>query len=76
MLDPVGNSPGPDLIVSVTVTLFLMGLPLESTTLASNQASSVASNAARVVVPVVTLTAAGVPEMGRVASCQLENGLA
>ena len=28
MLGPVGNSPGPDVTVSVTVTLLLIGLPL------------------------------------------------
>ena len=32
MLGPVGNSPGPDLIVSVTGAVLLIALPLASTT--------------------------------------------
>jgi len=50
MLGPVGNSPGPDVTVSVTVTLLLIGLPLESTTVTSNQASCVPSTTESVVV--------------------------
>ena len=45
MLGPVGNSPGPDVIVSVTVTLLLIGLPLASTTVTSSHASCVPSTA-------------------------------
>ena len=37
MLGPVGNSPGPDLIVSVTATLLLIGLSLASTTVTKSQ---------------------------------------
>ena len=66
MLGPVGNSPGPEVTVSVTVTLLLTGLPAESTTVTSNHASCVPSTAESVVVLVVSLSPAGVPEVGQV----------
>ena len=66
MLGPVGNSPGPDLSVSVTGTLLLMALPVASTTVTSNQASWVPSTAESVVVLEVNERAAGVPALGQV----------
>jgi hypothetical protein len=50
ILGPVGNSPGPEVTVSVTSTLLLIGLPAESTTLTSSQASCVPSTAESIVV--------------------------
>jgi len=46
MLGPVGNSPGPEVTVSVTVTLLLSGSPPASTTLTSSHASCVPSTPA------------------------------
>ena len=66
MLGPVGNSPGPDLIVSVTVTLLLIALPVESTTVTSNHASCVPSTAVSVVVLDVSFSPAAVPALGHV----------
>ena len=66
MLGPVGNSPGPDLIVSVTGTLLLIGLPLASTTVTKSQASCVPSTADSVVVLDVSFNPAGVPAVGQV----------
>ncbi len=66
MLGPVGNSPGPDVIVSVTVTALLIGFPLESTTVTKSHASCVPSTAVSVVVLVVSFSPAGVPEAGQV----------
>ena len=66
MLGPVGSSPGPDLIVSVTGTVLLMALPVESTTVTSNHASCVPSTAVSVVVLAVSFSPAAVPAAGHV----------
>jgi hypothetical protein len=66
MLGPVGNSPGPDLIVNVTVTLLLRAFPLASTTVTYSHASSVPSTAESVVVLDVSFSSAGVPATGHV----------
>ena len=65
MLELVGTSPGPDVTSSVTGTLSLMGFPLESTTVTSSHASCVPSTVVSVVVLDVSVSPAGVPEVGQ-----------
>lgn len=64
MLGPVGNSPGPDVIVSVTDAVLLSGLPLESTMLTVSNVSCVPSTADKVVLLAVSFSVAAVPEVG------------
>src|SRR3954465_10812497 len=71
MLGPVGNSPGPDLIVSVTGTLLLIALPLASTTVTNSQASWVPSTAESAVVLEVSFRPAAVPAAGQVGGATL-----
>src|SRR5512141_418025 len=75
MLGPVGNSPGPDLIVRVTVTLLLRALPLASTTVTYSHASCVPSTAESVVVLVVSFSPAAVPAAGQVGGATLRLAL-
>src|SRR3954470_22194348 len=75
MLGPVGNSPGPDLIVSVTGTLLLIALSLASTTVTKSQASCVPSTAESVVVLELSLRPAGVPAAGQVGGGSLAYAL-
>src|SRR4029079_305540 len=75
MLGPVGNSPGAALIVSVTATLLLIGLPVESTTVTSNHASCVPSTAASVVVLEVSFSPAAVPAGRHVRGAALPEAL-
>jgi hypothetical protein len=66
MLGPVGKSPGPEVTVRVTVAVLLTALPLPSTTVTSSYASCVPSTAESVVVLDVSVSPAGVPEVGQV----------
>src|SRR5450631_3881708 len=71
MLGPVGNSPGPDLIVSVTVAVLLIAVPLASTTVTKSHASCVPSTAESVVVLDVSFKPAAVPAAGQVGGATL-----
>src|SRR5579862_1991740 len=61
---PVGNSPGPDSTERVTGGQLLSALPSLSTTVATSWASSVPSACCKVVLSVVSLSAAGAPWTG------------
>src|ERR1017187_9444105 len=64
MLDPVGNSPGPDSTASVTGGQLLIGLPSLSTTVTMICASAVPSTESNVVLSAVSFSAAGTPLLG------------
>jgi hypothetical protein len=61
---PVGNSPGPEMMLSVTGGELLNGLPLASTTVTMSCASSVPSTDWRVDLSAVRRNSAGTPPMG------------
>src|ERR1017187_7093968 len=64
MAGPVGNSPGPDSIVSVTGGELLNAFPLASTTVTIICASSVPSADFKGVLSAESFSAAGVPPVG------------
>src|ERR1035437_4411026 len=61
---PVGNSPGPDSIVSVTGGELLNALPARSMTVTMSCASSVPSTLLSVILSAVNRSPAGVPDEG------------
>src|SRR5450759_1354041 len=62
---PVGNSPGPDSIASVTGGQLLIALPSLSTMVTMSCASSVPSTEFKVVLSAVNFSAAGMPLLGQ-----------
>src|SRR6185312_4785145 len=65
ILGPVGNSPGPDSMLSVTGGQLLSNLPSLSTTVMISCASSVPSTDLRVDLSATNLSAAGTPLVGQ-----------